>query len=407
MRRRDFLAAMAVGSGTLAPAGIEVIERPPIGSLSNKELDRLRNGYRKWRSAAAADDQSWEKQRVRHRQACAQGKIHDHWLFLPWHRAFIYYHERILSSYLGSPPFRLPVWDWEIDPCVPEAFVEPWPSNPLGPQHRQRAHGKTVSGADGDSIRAWLSSAAWGTFNGAADGPPPNSSAGRPHNDVHETASGDMPNSDYAAGEPLFFLHHANIDRYWIWWQNNYKFPLPDKWLDCPLGEFVDETGKLVCPTVRSVVNPVDLGYSYPDLHVPPRPIPKVQGVPPGPSLHPERVVIPDAVFARILIFGWDHDRSFVSISGSVVAPHVVPGKRYILAARIGHEDPTELGGFGQFSAGHSHPASQIAMAFPPEIVNRLHQIQRDSVGLVYRRDRPGKPWHQVKSSDLKFLVPV
>ncbi|MFM8251366.1 MAG: tyrosinase family protein [Planctomycetota bacterium] len=43
------------------------------------------------------------------------------------------------------------------------------------------------------------------------------------HNDVHNWIGGDM-RTGASPNDPVFFLHHANIDRMWHAWQE--KYPL-------------------------------------------------------------------------------------------------------------------------------------------------------------------------------------
>ncbi|MCO5602912.1 hypothetical protein L7F22_057052 [Adiantum nelumboides] len=40
-------------------------------------------------------------------------QVHFSWLFLPWHRWYLYWHERILQSLLGDPTFSLVFWNWD------------------------------------------------------------------------------------------------------------------------------------------------------------------------------------------------------------------------------------------------------------------------------------------------------
>ncbi|CAM6117280.1 unnamed protein product [Calypogeia fissa] len=39
--------------------------------------------------------------------------IHFSWLFYPWHRWFLFFHERILQSLLEDPTFSLNYWNWD------------------------------------------------------------------------------------------------------------------------------------------------------------------------------------------------------------------------------------------------------------------------------------------------------
>lgn len=51
-------------------------------------------------------------------------QVHFSWLFLPWHRWYLYFHERILGSLIGDPSFSLLYWNWDnqIDGNTMPAF---------------------------------------------------------------------------------------------------------------------------------------------------------------------------------------------------------------------------------------------------------------------------------------------
>lgn len=38
---------------------------------------------------------------------------------------------------------------------------------------------------------------------------------------------GQMSGVDWAGYDPIFFLHHANVDRLWALWQSTHAVPLP------------------------------------------------------------------------------------------------------------------------------------------------------------------------------------
>ncbi|EMS64469.1 Polyphenol oxidase, chloroplastic [Triticum urartu] len=40
-------------------------------------------------------------------------QIHNCWLFFPWHRFYLYFHERILGKLIGDDTFALPFWNWD------------------------------------------------------------------------------------------------------------------------------------------------------------------------------------------------------------------------------------------------------------------------------------------------------
>ena len=52
---------------------------------------------------------------------------HGNWWFLPWHRAYLYYFERLIQDAIGDPTFALPYWDWTDSSqlTLPAPFRDP------------------------------------------------------------------------------------------------------------------------------------------------------------------------------------------------------------------------------------------------------------------------------------------
>lgn len=40
--------------------------------------------------------------------------MHFSWLFFPFHRAYLYFFERIAGKLLGDPGFAVPFWSWDV-----------------------------------------------------------------------------------------------------------------------------------------------------------------------------------------------------------------------------------------------------------------------------------------------------
>ena len=80
------------------------------------------------RSLPPSDPRSLIRQAWLHGYYCDPGQaginVHNSWAFLPWHRAFLYYHEQILGSLIGKPHFRLPYWDWDQNGKIPPCFID-------------------------------------------------------------------------------------------------------------------------------------------------------------------------------------------------------------------------------------------------------------------------------------------
>ena len=80
------------------------------------QLAQLRDAICRVRDLPPNDVISWTKQVAQHCLHCVRGQptnIHADWNFLPWHRAFLYFLERILRKLSGHNDLRLVYWDWE------------------------------------------------------------------------------------------------------------------------------------------------------------------------------------------------------------------------------------------------------------------------------------------------------
>ncbi|KAL5217106.1 hypothetical protein ABZP36_017790 [Zizania latifolia] len=78
-------------------------------------------------------------------------QIHFSWFFFPFHRAYIYFFERIVRKLLGDPRFALPFWSWDVPEGMrlPLAFANA--SSPLyDPFRAPAAGGKRRASAVGD-----------------------------------------------------------------------------------------------------------------------------------------------------------------------------------------------------------------------------------------------------------------
>lgn len=198
-------------------------------------------------------------------------------LFLPWHRAYLWWLEQALQDLV--PGSALPYWDWTVVAQVPDAYAIPeigGQPNPLiattmyvptaqPPLDRftQRAPGATPgarlpTAAEIDSL---LSDTDWASFSDRLEDF---------HDGVHVWVGGDMLDVSTAAFDPIFFAHHCQIDRLWYLWQvANGNGGFPAELLDEPLVPF----GK----TCSDVLNVQALGYEYAASVVPVSPAGGIQ----------------------------------------------------------------------------------------------------------------------------------
>jgi polyphenol oxidase len=222
--------------------------RKSIFKLTASEVADLKLAFQKLRALPASDPRTWMAQANVHCWYCGGGTttvpdVHSNWAFLPWHRDYLYNLEKTLGSLIGKPDFALPYWDWntaDTTNCtghlkVPPPYLGgPVTSNSLFNCYRKISASSTmdVNRVGPARINNLL------TNNNTFDlffGTATSSSAMSPgpHGYVHlwignpATLSGtqDMGILDTAARDPLFWAHHANIDRIWEMWIARYGAP--------------------------------------------------------------------------------------------------------------------------------------------------------------------------------------
>ena len=229
---------------------------------------------------------------------------HDSWFFLPWHRMYLRQFEKIIGQLIGKPEWRLPYWDYTSEDesawALPVEFTSPAEpdANPLFVEGRVRTE---LTADTRDPSQALRTTAFTGDGPGAIsfgsgriNRPQQFGDAhtgqleSRPHNVVHGAVGGLMRNPYTAAFDPIFWLHHANIDRLWqVWLAQGYRTNPDEKiWLDTVF-HFPDPSGRIPLK-VGDVLDPELLGYNYDDID-PPAPPPE----PPAlvPSDLPESLV--------------------------------------------------------------------------------------------------------------------
>ena len=135
--------------------------------------------------------------------------------FLPWHRVFLILLEHALQSI--HPEVTIPYWNWTkaASQTFPAWLVPVTPTVPMPPPMSPI----TVTRSPGTP--AWLATIAsttpsvmasgtFSTFTGGLEGI---------HNGVHVWVGGTMSWIATAPTDPIFWMHHAQIDRLWSVWQ--------------------------------------------------------------------------------------------------------------------------------------------------------------------------------------------
>jgi tyrosinase len=233
---------------------------------------------------------------------------HQSWFFLPWHRIYLHHFERIVMDQAvlagGPADWALPYWKWDAtdgDGRIPVAFrnarLPDGSENHLFVRQRNEAPGSNANSGEqiandnqmDKRFRCLRPSVFAG--NGQFGGPPVRRHGGQgppetippaleglgilegnPHGSMHVRTggSGFMSSFIQAALDPIFWLHHCNIDRLWeVWIQRDGRNRNPDDraWLDESFA-FHAAGGGSGNMTPRQVLNTrrAPLLYEYDDI---------------------------------------------------------------------------------------------------------------------------------------------
>lgn len=180
---------------------------------------------------------------------CEHGSIH----FFDWHRAFLFFFEKICQKVTGKPKFGLPYWNWNQNPAINPAFLDP--ASPL-----------FLPRPDTDLTGLWeISNAALNPIMGDTNFFTFASQIeGTPHNTVHCAVGGTL--CDYTSAlDPVFWTHHCMIDYCWAKWNieldnNNTN---DASWLNHVNTHFVDADGNAAEFTAAATTIMPLLSYRY------------------------------------------------------------------------------------------------------------------------------------------------
>ncbi len=316
-RRGVLLGAAALGMGTAVelPAGTSAgatagttYARHDVWSLGapwNAYTEAYARAVRVMQARPSADPTSWYYQAAMHGtfvrpvQPLWNQCQHQSWHFFPWHRMFLYYFERIVRAAVlqvgGPADWALPYWNYDRpfpSNTLPESFRVPTlPDGSANPLYLPDRRSPTIMAGFQLNPRITSPAAAMATTkfadvdfrNSFGGGPrPPAQFAGNlgalektPHNNIHNLVGGEagkqcqgnwMSDVKCAGNDPIFWLHHANIDRLWDVWLaqgGGRTNPPDDAWRNQPF-TFYDETGAPASLTAAGVLDAASqLGYVY------------------------------------------------------------------------------------------------------------------------------------------------
>lgn len=153
----------------------------------------------------SADPNSWNYWVNVHKDYCP----HRVPYFLAWHRGFLYRIESQMRKISGNNSLSVPYWDYYQDPIMPIEFTDP--TSPLYIINRQSTdvtNALTLAPFD-DSVVNFQ--------RGLVDAFE-TSLETQPHNPVHNLIGGAMGAVTVSPKDPIFWSHHANVDRLWDAW---------------------------------------------------------------------------------------------------------------------------------------------------------------------------------------------
>ncbi|KAI8912308.1 hypothetical protein DFJ77DRAFT_432104 [Powellomyces hirtus] len=237
---------------------------------------------------------------------------------LPWHRQFLRQYELDLQRASNDSTIFVPYWDWSLDSQNPGAAKV---LNIFGHNGNKAARNCVTDGAfanwsikmsdSGTNAPAHCMTRNWNNTNPANDmahlppfiAPEALATAFREkeydlfrqkveaggHNHLHNAFGGDMA-SGWSCTDPIFWLHHAFIDKLWAMWQANSGTPNAYNAVKDPLaGRFAPEparvsTADILKPfnvAVSTVFSTTDNCYVYSNMNTPsfPRVSPKVMSL--------------------------------------------------------------------------------------------------------------------------------
>jgi len=299
--------------------------RKSFYDLTDDELRNLCRAIGYMRSNTPLESPlNWENYARDHAFHCTEASaeypaVHWSWNFLPWHRGDLYFLERILANILTTQfdidgsKFALPYWDWSVHQEIPNTRLRKQKrlasplfgydlsqENMVNPDTLGFDNTALYDGSRGPTIQnpkmnpakertrdsrehvrqtmyymspgyvSLMLAAPFEVFGGK---PVTDRQTGQglleqgPHNNGHDwvgTRIGKnrtMGTLRSAASDPIFYLHHANIDRIW----SLYTQPQPD-----PAGPwgvqqytFLDTDGSPIVQSVQNIVeNTANVSYA-------------------------------------------------------------------------------------------------------------------------------------------------
>ncbi len=243
-----------------------VLVRKNVYSLTAAEITSLKTGITAMKALPSSNPTSWAYQAAIHGTTLS-GSLpswnscqHGTQFFFSWHRMYLYFFERILRAKSGNANLTLPYWNYQTNAVLHPEYRNNTAGNPLF--HVRGASinsGGSLASSPMTAIANALNEVAFFDFQSFIEGP---------HGSIHGAIGGDMSAVNRAAKDPVFWLHHTNIDRLWEEWLRKCggrsNPPASNTtWMNQTY-TFFDENGAAVNMTGSKILNTASqLNYRY------------------------------------------------------------------------------------------------------------------------------------------------
>lgn len=243
-----------------------VMVRKNIYSLTVAEINSIKAGITAMKALPVTNPTSWLYQAAIHGTTLPNNLPswntcqHGTQFFFSWHRMYLYFFERILRAKSGNPNLTLPYWNYQTNAVLHSAYRNSAAGNTLydGSRNGSINGGGALPNGPMVAITNALNEIPYFDFQSDIEGP---------HGSIHGAIGGNMGSVPTAAKDPIFWLHHANIDRLWEQWLRmcgGRSNPTNNStWMNKTY-TFFDENGTAINMTGSQVVNTASsLNYRY------------------------------------------------------------------------------------------------------------------------------------------------
>jgi tyrosinase len=269
LTRRGFLRDAALGTLAVGMAPATFAQAAPNKRVEwsvfkkGRDYASFMDAIKKMRAnTSATDKRSWQYWTNAHLNYCPHSVAY----FIAWHRGYLSLFEKQLREVSGNPALMLPYWDYYKDPTIPREFTDSSAFNPLYVSRVNTRVPQALTLAPFSGSLTHFQRETNDSFVNALAFEP--SLENQPHNPVHDLIGGIMATMQSPL-DPIFWLHHANIDRLAnAWALAGGGRTLPPAGDPYWAGNFVYAT-RLTMPRASTISSRQNLGYFYDNERMP------------------------------------------------------------------------------------------------------------------------------------------